>query len=106
MVEASSQPGRSMSLLDTRAFLDHDIAGGRLDQSLDGGVTVSAAPDGAGGTRWEARTADGRALRVFRLTMDAARRGPVVLPATPTSVYVCYEDEAQQKSWCIEVRTD
>ncbi len=106
MASESPRAPRSISFLDSRALLDHDIGRGRLDQSLDGGVTLSAIPDGSGGTHWQARAADGRALRVFRLRMDAARAGPVVVPATPTSVHVCYEDEAQQKSWCIEVRTD
>ncbi len=107
----SSSCPRPISFLDAYEFLGHDTSRGRVDSFLNGGVKLSAIPDGSGGTKWEARTKEGKALPMFRLTIkrEAAKpetlaaRGPVVIDATE-GVYVCYEDEARQQSWCVKVK--
>lgn len=104
----TARNARQTHFLDTKDFLNHDASRSRLDKVVNGDVTLSAIPDGAGGTHWEARKADGKALPLFRLTIQsdkAAFRGPVVIDATE-GVYVCYEDEAQMRSWCVQVRTN
>lgn len=104
---SSSRP-YPISFLDGREFLDHDASRGRLDRPVNGDVTLSAIPDAQGRTRWEARTGDGKALPTFRLALEPVQGeygGPVTLPGDGFT-YVCYEDEAQKRSWCIKVRTD
>lgn len=106
MSQAQSLNSRSIFLLDSTDLLDD---GGAADRrvAVNGDVTVSATPDASGKMVWEARGADGKKLRVFNLKIEPIMaRGPVVVPAEPGSVYVCYEDENLQKSWCLKVRTD
>lgn len=97
-----------ISFLDNQDFLQHPPSLGRLDKPVNADVTLSAIPDPAGTTRWEARTASGTTLPTFSLTLEpiqGAFGGPVTIPGDGFT-YVCYEDEAQKRSWCIRVRTD
>jgi hypothetical protein len=103
-----SKNARSTNFLETRDFLEHDSSRGRMDKVVGHDVTLSAIPDKLGTTQWEARSAEGKLLPLFRLTIQtdaAAFRGPVVIDATE-GVYVCYEDEAKMTSWCVKVRTN
>jgi len=107
----SSHPGlRSISFLDDRDFLQHDPAHGRLDKAFDSDVTVSAIPDGENGMRWEARTRDGQALRVFRMTItrpttidapDVVAFSPTFVDAGETGCFICYEDHIRMQSICV-----
>lgn len=112
----SSQDPYPISFLDPDEVLGRDGSPGGLERVLEGDVTLSAIPDGSGGTTWRARTKAGEALPTFRLTITpetgtpetgtpetAAARGPVVIDATE-GVYVCYEDTARQQSWCVKVK--
>ena len=97
-----------ISFLDSQDFLEHDVSRGRLDKSINDDVTLSAIPDASGKTRWEARTTSGKTLPTFGLAVEPVQGefgGPVTLPRDGFT-YVCYEDEAQKRSWCIKVRTD
>jgi hypothetical protein len=103
-----SRNSRLTTFLDTTDFMGHETSRTRIDKVVDGTVTLSAIPDGSGSRHWEARTAEGKLLPLFRLRIEsdaAAFRGPVVIDETE-GVYVCYEDEAKMTSWCVKVRTN
>jgi len=103
---SANQAGpRSISLLDDEEFARRGTSDGRVERVVNGDVTLSAEPDGAGGTRWDARAADGRPLRLFQLSIEPAMAaGPVVVDTTE-GVYVCYEDAAALQSWCVKVKS-
>ncbi len=104
-MSANQTVPRSISLLDTEEFARHGASGGRVEKVVNGDVTLSAEPDGSGGTRWDARAADGRPLRLFQLSIEPTMAvGPVVVDATE-GVYVCYEDAAALQSWCVKVKS-
>lgn len=104
MSDAGIGKSPSISFLDDTDFLEHDVKNGRLDKVLNAEVTLSATPDGSGGTAWEAKGADGRNLRLFRLTIEPVlAAGPVVVDALE-GVYVCYEDAAAMQTWCVQVK--
>lgn len=111
MPQPSISGSHPIAFLDTRDFLDQDVAQSRVDRQVDTDVTLSAIPDGSGGAKWEARTKQGKSLPTFRLTITpnaaqpvaAAAHTPVVIDAME-GIYVCYEDEARQQSWCVKVK--